>query len=182
RAVHPRGAAGAPRSAAVTFKATPMPLLGPQIKAGDKAPDSKVANGPTPTVTLADTPAKARMFSVVPSLDTPVCSMQTRTFDKGLAELGDKVASYTISLDTPFAQKRFCTDANVGTMQTLSDQHDGSFGKNYGVLLEGLPVPRLTRAVFVADKTGKLTHVEYVSEVTNEPNYDAALRALKAAA
>jgi thiol peroxidase len=122
------------------------------------------------------------MFSVVPSLDTPVCSMQTRTFDKNLAELRDKVACYTVSLDTPFAQKRFCSDANVGTMQTLSDQHDGSFGKNYGVLLGGLAVPLLTRAVFVVDRGGRLTHVEYVAEVTNEPNYDAALKALKAAA
>ena len=170
------------RAAAVTFKGNPMTLVGPQLKPGDKAPDFTCANSAATTVSLKDTPPKARMFSVVPSLDTPVCSMQTRTFDKGLAELGDKVASYTISLDTPFAQKRFCTDASVGTMQTLSDHHDGSFGKNYGVLLEGLAVPLLTRAVFVVDKTGKLTHVEYVSEVTNEPNYDAALRALKAAA
>ena len=170
------------RAAAVTFKGNPMTLAGPHLKPGDKAPDFTCANSAATTVSLNDTPAKARMFSVVPSLDTPVCSMQTRTFDKGLAELGDKVACYTISLDTPFAQKRFCSDANVNAMQTLSDQHDGSFGKNYGVLLEGLAVPLLTRAVFVTDKTGNLTYVEYVSEVTHEPDYDAALRALKAAA
>jgi thioredoxin-dependent peroxiredoxin len=169
------------RAAAVTFKGNPMTLVGPQLKPGDKAPDFKAANSAATTVSLTDTPAKARMFSVVPSLDTPVCSMQTRTFDKGLAELGDKVACYTVSLDTPFAQKRFCSDADVKNMQTLSDQHDGSFGKNYGVLLEGLAVPLLARAVFVVDKAGKLTHVEYVSEVTNEPNYNTALAALKAA-
>jgi thiol peroxidase len=170
------------RAAAVTFKGNPMTLVGPQLKPGDQAPDFKAANSAATTVSLKDTPGKARMFSVVPSLDTPVCSMQTRTFDKGLAELGDKVACYTVSLDTPFAQKRFCSDADVKNMQTLSDQHDGSFGRNYGVLLEGLAVPLLARAVFVVDKAGKLTHVEYVSEVTNEPNYNTALAALKAAA
>lgn len=170
------------RNAAVTFKGNPMALVGPQIKPGDKVPDFKVAKDAGSTMSLADTPAKARMFSVVPSLDTPVCSMQTRTFDKGLAELGDKVATYTVSLDTPFAQKRFCTEAGVASMQTLSDQHDGSFGRNFGVLLEGLAVPLLTRAVFVVDKSGKVTYVEYVPEVTHEPNYEKALAALKAAA
>ena len=170
------------RAAAVTFKGNPMTLIGPQLKPGEKAPDFKVAKDAGTTVSLADTPGKARMFSVVPSLDTPVCSTQTRTFDRGLTELGDKVASYTISLDTPFAQKRFCTEANVAAMQTLSDLHDGSFGRNYGVLLEGLAVPVLARAVFVVDKAGKIAHAEYVSEVTHEPNYEAALRALKAAA
>lgn len=170
------------RNAAVTFKGNPMTLVGPQIKPGDKAPDFKLAKDAGTTVGLADTPAKARMFSVVPSLDTPVCSMQTKTFDKGLTELGDKVATYTVSLDTPFAQKRFCTEAGVSTMQTLSDQHDGSFGRNFGVLLEGLAVPLLTRAVFVVDKSGKVTYVEYVPEVTHEPHYEKALAALKAAA
>src|SRR5262249_43319804 len=170
------------RSGGVTFKGNPQTLMGPQLKSGDKAPDFKVANGATTTVSLADTPAKARMFSVVPSLDTPVCSIQTRTFDKGLAELGEKVATYTVSLDTPFAQSRFCGDARIMSMKTWSYQHNQSFGQNYGVLIEGLAVPLLARAVFVVDKGGKLTHVEYVSEVTNEPNYDAALKALKAAA
>ncbi|HVK09086.1 MAG TPA: thiol peroxidase [Gemmataceae bacterium] len=170
------------RAAAVTFKGNPMTLIGPLLKAGDNAPDFKTANGATTTLSLADTPAKARIFSVVPSLDTPVCSVQTKTFDKGLAELGDKVASYTVSLDSPFAQKRFCTESGVTTMQTLSDTHDHSFGKNYGVLLEGLAVPLLARAVFVVDKAGKIAYVEYVPEVTHEPNYDKALAALKAAA
>jgi len=170
------------RAAAVTFKGNPMTLIGPQLKPGDKAPDFKVANGATTTLSLAETPAKARIFSVVPSLDTPVCSVQTRTFDRGLTELGDKVASYTVSLDTPFAQSRFCTEANIKSMKSLSDQHDQSFGKNYGVLLEGLSVPLLARAVFVVDKAGKIAHAEYVAEVTHEPNYDAALKALKAVA
>lgn len=170
------------RAAAVTFKGGPMTLVGPEIKKGDQAPDFKCANTAASTVTMADSAGKARLISVVPSLDTPVCSMQTKTFEKGLADLGSKVVSYTVSLDTPFAQKRFCTEAECTTMQTMSDQHNGSFGSNYGVLLEGLAVPLLTRAVFVVDKNGKVAHAEYVPEVTHEPNYDAALAALKAVA
>ena len=170
------------RAAAVTFKGGPMTLVGPEIKKGDWAPDFKCANTAASTVTLADSAGKARLISVVPSLDTPVCSMQTKAFERGVADLGTKVACYTVSLDTPFAQKRFNDDADVKTMQTMSDHHNGSFGNNYGVLLEGLAVPLLTRAVFVVDKTGKVAHAEYVPEVTHEPNYDAALAALKAVA
>ena len=165
----------------VTFKGEKKNLAGPELKAGDKAPDFACLNG-LDTVTLAQTPAKARLFSIVPSLDTPVCSSQTKKFDEALAALKDKVASYTVSLDLPFAQKRFCTAEHVGNMTTLSDTHNHSFGKNWGVLIEGLPLPLLARAVFVVDKTGKITYVEYVSEVTNHPNYDAAVAALKAVA
>ena len=92
------------------------------------------------------------------------------------------MASYTVSLDLPFAQKRFCGDKSVKNMQTLSDVHNQSFGKNYGVLIEGLPIALLARSVFVVDKTGKITYAEYVKEVTDHPNYDAALNALKAVA
>ena len=160
-----------------------MTLVGPQLKSGDKAPDFKVANSAASTLTLGRD-ARAR----------PGCSASSRRSTRRCAafrprrsiasspQLGDKVASYTVSLDTPFAQKRFCTDADVKNMQTLSDQHDQSFGQNYGVLLEGLAVPLLARAVFVVDKGGKITHVEYVAEVTHEPNYDAAMKALKAVA
>ena len=104
-----------------------------------------------------DTPAKARMFSVVPSLDTPVCSQQTKKFEDGLKSLGDGVAAYTVSLDLPFAQKRFCGAEGVSTMTTLSDVHNHSFGENWGVLIEGLPLPLLARSVFVVDKTGTVT-------------------------
>jgi thiol peroxidase len=110
-----------------------------------------------------------------------VCSEQTKKFEQGVASLKDKVASYTISLDSPFAQKRFCSAENISTMQTLSDTHDHSFGQNYGVLIEGLSIPLLSRAVFVLDKTGKITYLEYVPEVTSHPNYEKALEALKAA-
>jgi thiol peroxidase len=166
------------REKAVTFKGEPKTLVGPQLKPGDAAPDFKCLNGLAP-VTLADTPKKARMFSVVPSLDTPVCSTQTKKFDEGLNALGDKVACYTVSLDLPFAMKRFCTAEGVKSMQTLSDVHDQSFGKAYGVLIEGLPLALLARAVFVVDAAGKITYVEYVPEIGSEPNYAAALDALK---
>jgi thiol peroxidase len=165
----------------VTFKGNAVNLAGHALKPGDNAPSFKCLKG-LDAVTLADTPAKARLFSVVPSLDTPVCSMQTKKFDDGLKALGDSVACYTVSLDMPFAQKRFCTAEGVSTMQTLSDVHDQSFGKNWGVLIEsGLPLKLLARAVFVVDKNNKITYAQYVPEVTSEPNYDAALDALKAA-
>jgi len=133
------------------------------------------------SVTLATTPKKARLFSAVPSLDTPVCSLETKKFDDAIAALKDQVACYTVSLDLPFAQKRYCGDQKIASMQTLSDVHNQSFAKNWGVLLEGLPIPLMARAVFVVDKNNKVTYVEYVSEVTSEPNYDAAIAALKAA-
>jgi thiol peroxidase len=169
------------RPNAVTFKGKPLTLVGPQRKAGDRAPDFACLSGLDQLVTLAQTPAKARLFSVVPSLDTNVCSTQTRRFEEALASLKDRLASYTISLDTPFAQKRFCTAEGVANMQTLSDLHDHSFGKNYGVLIEGLLLPLLSRAVFVVDKNGTITYAEYVPEVASHPNYDAALAAIKSA-
>jgi thiol peroxidase len=167
------------RASAVTFKGNPLTLVGPQLHAGQAAPDFACVTGGLEVVGLAKTPAKARLFSVVPSLDTPVCSTQTKKFDEAVAGLGDKVASYTISLDMPFAQKRFCGAENIATMQTLSDLHNHSFGEHYGVLIEGLPIPLLARAVFVVDADGKLAYVEYVGEVTAEPNYDKALEALR---
>lgn len=171
------------RANAVTFKGEGKTLVGPQLKPGDKAPDFKCLSGLS-AVTLADTPAKARLFSVVPSLDTPVCSTQTKKFDEAIAALGDKAACYTVSLDLPFAQKRFCGAEGVKTMQTLSDVHDHSFGKNWGVLFEQSPLPikLLARSVFVVDPAGVVTYAEYVPEVTSEPNYAAALEALKKAA
>jgi thiol peroxidase len=170
------------RANAATFKGKPLTLIGPQLKPGDRAPEFECVTSGLEILNLAKTPGKARLFSVVPSLDTPVCSEQTRKFDQALAALKDKVASYTISLDMPFAQKRFCSSENISNMQTLSDTHDHSFGQNYGVLIEGLPMPLLSRAVFVADKTGKLTYAEYVTEVASHPNYDKAMEALKAVA
>jgi thioredoxin-dependent peroxiredoxin len=169
------------RQNAVTFKGTPLTLLGPQLKAGDAAPDFSCLNQGLEKVTLASTPGKARLFSVVPSLDTPVCSEQTKKFEQQLAAMKDQVASYTISLDLPFAQKRFCTAENISNMTTLSDVYNHSFGQGWGTLIEGLPLRLLSRAVFVVGKDGKIAYAEYVPEVTSHPNYDAALAALKAA-
>ena len=170
------------RPNAVTFKGKPANLVGPQLKPGDKAPDFACATASLEIVGLGATPPKARMFSVVPSLDTGVCSEHTKKFNEAVAGLKDKVACYTVSLDLPFAQKRFCTEANITNMQTLSDVHNHSFGQNYGVLIEGLPIPLLSRSIFVLDKGGKITYVEYVPEVTQHPNYEKAVAALKAAA
>jgi thiol peroxidase len=169
------------REGAVKFKGNPVTLAGPEVKPGQKAPDFKALQG-LDVKTLADTAGKARLFSVVPSLDTPVCSTQTKRFEDAIKGLGDNVACYTVSLDLPFAQKRFCGAEGVSAMQTLSDVHDQSFGRNWGVLIEGLPLPLLARSVFVVDKNGTVTYAEYVPEVTSEPNYDAALAALKKAA
>jgi thioredoxin-dependent peroxiredoxin len=170
------------RPNAVKFKGEGKTLVGPQLKAGDKAPAFECVTAPFTVVKLSDTPAKARLFSVVPSLDTSVCSTQTKKFNTALNELKDKAACYTVSLDLPFAQARFCTAEAISNMQTLSDTHDHSFGQNWGVLLEGFPFPLLTRATFVVDKNGTITHAEYVPEVTTEPNYDTALAALRKAA
>lgn len=172
------------RKGAVTMKGNPVDLAGPQLKPGDKAPDftcATVADGLKP-FTLADSRGKARLFSVVPSLDTPVCNKQTRTLNETLSALGDKVAAYTISTDLPFAQTRFCNEAGITSMKNLSDLHDQSFGLHYGTKIEGLPVPLLARAVFVVDPNDVITYVEYVPEIATEPNYDAAIAALKSAA
>ena len=168
------------RPNAVTFKGSPLSLIGPQLKAGDKAPDFACVTSGLEVFGISKTPAKARLFSVVPSLDTAVCSLQTKKFEEQIGAFKDNLAAYTVSLDLPFAQKRFCTAENITNMQTLSDVHNHSFGQNYGVLIEGLPLPLLSRAVFVVDKTGKITYVEYVPEVTTHPNYDAAIAAVKA--
>ena len=166
----------------VKFKDKALALVGPQLKAGDAAPNFACVTGPFEVATLAKTPGKARLFSVVPSLDTPVCSQQTHKFDEAVAALKDKVASYTVSMDLPFAQKRFCSAEHITNMQSLSDTHDQSFGKNYGVLIQGLEFPLLSRAIFVVDKGGKITYCEYVPEVGAHPNYEKAVEALKAAA
>lgn len=165
----------------VKFKGNNVQLVGPELKAGDAADFAAVGNG-LEIINLGKTPAKARLFSVVPSLDTPVCQIQTRKFSQQLNELGDKIACYTVSLDMPFAQKRFCEAEKIANLLNLSDLHNQSFGKNWGVLIQGLPVPLLARAIFVVDKNGKITYVEIVPEIASEPNYDKALAALKAAA
>jgi thiol peroxidase len=165
---------------AVKFKGKPVDLIGRKIQVGEKAPDFSTVSQTLEVVSLSATPCKPRLFSVVPSLDTAVCSAQTKQFDEELAALGHKVAAYTVSLDLPFAQKRFCTTENVRNMQTLSDARDHSFGRNWGVLIDGLPLPLLARSVFVVDDKGTVVYAEIVHEVTEHPNYEAALAALQA--
>ncbi len=167
------------RAGVVTFKGNPLTLLGREVKVGDKAPDFKVVDNGLQAVTLADTAGTARIFVAVPSLDTPVCDLETRRFNEEAAKLGD-VKVYVVSLDLPFAQKRWCGAAGVENVQTLSDYQDRSFGENYGVLIKELKL--LARSVFVVDKNDTVTYVEIVPEVTSEPNYEAALAAAKAVA
>ena len=170
------------RKGEVTMKGNPVDLVGPKLKVGDKAPDFTCVGAGLAVITLADTAGKARLFNVVPSLDTPTCNTQTRHFSEVLKGLGDKVAAYTISLDLPFAQGRWCTDAKVDNVKSLSDVKDHSFGKHYGVLIEGLPIPLLARAVFVIGGDDTIKYVQIVPEIATEPDYEPVLTALKAAA
>ncbi|WP_062233822.1 thiol peroxidase [Fictibacillus sp. FJAT-27399] len=162
----------------VTFKEKPVTLAGKQVKAGDQAPDFKVLANDMSEVTLADSKGSVRLISAVPSIDTGVCDAQTRRFNEEASKL-DNVKILTVSVDLPFAQKRWCAAAGVENVQTLSDHRDLSFGQAYGVAIEELRL--LARAVFVVDSSDKVTYVEYVDEVTNHPNYEAAIEAAKAA-
>jgi thioredoxin-dependent peroxiredoxin len=162
----------------VTFKGKKVTLLGNQVQVGDKAPNFTVLANDLSEVTLDDTKGSVRLISVVPSLDTGVCDAQTRRFNEEASKL-DNVKVLTISVDLPFAQKRWCGAAGVENVQTLSDHRDLSFGKAYGVAIKELRL--LARAIFVVDSSDTVTYVEYVDEVTNHPNYEAAIEAAKAA-
>jgi len=164
--------------AQVTFKNNPVTLVGEEVKVGQKAPSFTVLANDLSPVTLEDTAGKIRLISVVPSLDTGVCSTQTNKFNESAASLSDDVVILTISVDLPFAQKRWCGANNVSAVQTLSDHKDLSFGKSYGVVMEELRL--LARSVFVVDKNDIVTYVEYVSEGTEHPDYEKALEAVKA--
>lgn len=162
----------------ITFKNGPVTLIGNEVKVGDQAPNFTVLANDLSPVTLNNSEGKVRLISVVPSLDTGVCDAQTRKFNEAAAELGDNVVIYTVSMDLPFAQKRWCGAAGIEAVQTVSDHRDASFGEAYGVLIQELRL--LARAVFVVDTDDKVTYVEYVSEATNHPNYEAAIEAVKA--
>jgi thiol peroxidase len=162
---------------AVTFKGNPLTLIGPDIKVGDKAPNFQVIAKDLSPVTLDSSKGKVRLISVVPSLDTPVCDQQTRRFNEEAAKLPTNVEVLTVSADLPFAQARFCGAANIDRVKTLSDHRELSFGQAYGVLIKELKL--LARSVFVVDAADRVQYVEVVKEVTNHPNYDAALAAVK---
>jgi thioredoxin-dependent peroxiredoxin len=162
--------------ASITFKGNPVTLLGNEVKVGDKAPEFKVLANDLSEVTLSDSKGQVRLLSVVPSIDTGVCDAQTRRFNEEASAL-DNVKILTVSVDLPFAQKRWCGANGIENVQTLSDHRDLSFGEAYGVVIQELRL--LTRAVFVVDSTDTVTYVEYVSEATNHPNYEAVLEAAK---
>src|SRR6267154_3361085 len=165
------------RAAGTTLQGNPMTLLGPELKAGDKAPDFDAINASLQPMNLEKTGKAVRVFSVIPSLDTPVCDAQTKRFNEEAAKL-DGIEIYTISMDLPFAQKRWCGAFGVDKVKMLSDHRTGSFGENYGTMIKELRIE--SRAIFVLDKDGTIKHVEYVKEVADHPNYEAALAAAKA--
>ena len=164
------------RSGATTLKGKPLTLIGPELKSGDTAPDFEVVDGTLSPVHLNDTGKKTRIFSVVPSLDTPVCDMQTKRFNEEAAKLND-VDIYTVSMDLPCAQKRWCGAFGVDRVKMLSDHKEGSFGSHYGTLIKELRIE--SRAIFVVAPDNKVKYAEYVKEVSDHPNYDAALAAVK---
>lgn len=161
-----------------TLKGNPLELDGPELKVGDTAPNATVKKSLVDDFNLDEMSGKARIFSVVPSVDTPVCAEQTKRFNKEMSNLPN-VAFFTVSCDLPVAMNRFCGAEGINTerMKTLSDHKDTSFGKAYGVLIPKLRI--LSRAVFVVGTDNKLKYVEYVPEVASHPNYDAVLAAAK---
>jgi thiol peroxidase len=165
------------RAAATTLKGNPLTLIGPELKAGDAAPDFNLVDKGLKPVTLKDTGNHVRIFSVVPSLDTPVCDAQTKKFNEAAAQLPD-VDIYTVSMDLPFAQSRWCGAFGVDRIKMLSDHREGSFGANYGTLIKELRIE--SRAIFVVDRENRIRHAEYVKEVADFPNYEAALAAVRA--
>jgi thiol peroxidase len=166
------------RQGLITFKGGPMTLLGAEVKVGDKAPDFKAVDNGMQLATLDSFRGKVKIISSVPSLDTPVCDMETRRFNEEAGKLPDNVVVLTVSMDLPFAQKRWCAAAGVEKVKTLSDYQSRSFGQAYGVVIKELQL--LARAVFIVDDQDVVRYIEIVPEVTKEPDYDRALNAVKA--
>ncbi len=164
------------RQGAVTLKGNPMTLVGPELKTGDRAPDFQCVDNTLKNVSLAQTGNNVRVFSVVPSLDTPVCDAQTRRFNEEAAKMAG-VDIYTVSVDLPFGQKRYCNTFGIDNVKMLSDHRDVSFGSNYGTLIKELRIE--SRAIFVLDRDNVIRYVEYLKEVGEHPNYERALEAAK---
>jgi thioredoxin-dependent peroxiredoxin len=161
-----------------TLKGNPFKLMGPELKTGDKAPDFELTDNGLKPLKLSDTKG-VRIFSVVPSLDTPVCDMQTRRFNEEASKL-DGVMILTVSCDLPFAQKRWCGAAGVDKVTTASDYKNGNFGEAWGTMIQDLRIE--SRAVFVVDGGNTVTYAQYVPEIGEHPDYEAALSAAKATA
>ena len=164
--------------ASVTFKNNPVTLIGQEVKVGEKAPSFTVLANDLSPVTLEASTGKVRLISAVPSVDTGICDAQTRRFNEELSNV-ENVEVLTISMDLPFAQKRWCAASGLENVHTYSDHRDASFGEAFGVLMQELRL--LARAVFVVDSNDVVTYVEYVAEGTTLPNYEAAIEAVKAA-
>ena len=167
------------RAGATTLKGNPFTLIGPELKPGDDAPDFNAIDSSLKAVTLKDTGSNVRIVSVVPSLDTPVCDAQTKRFNEEAAKLPD-VDILTVSMDLPFAQNRWCNTFAVDRVKMLSDHKEASFGEHYGTLIKELRIE--SRAIFVIDRENKVRYAEYVKEVADHPNYEAALAAARSAA
>lgn len=162
---------------AVTMKGNPVTLVGNEVNVGDDAPNCTLTAGDLSDFQLSSLKGKKVIVSVVPSLDTGICDLQTKRFNKEASNLGEDVAIITISMDLPFAQNRWCGATGSDQIKTLSDHRSGAFGEAYGLLIKGLRL--LARAVFVVDASGTVRYKELVPEITTEPNYDTALKALK---
>jgi thiol peroxidase len=161
------------RKGLVTLKGSPLTLTGNEIKAGDNSPDAELVDNDLRSVRLSSFNGKVRIISSVPSLDTAVCDTETRRFNQEAAKLGGNVTILTISMDLPFAQKRWCGAAGIDKVKTLSDYRDASFGRAFGVLIKELRL--LARSVFVLDREGAVRYIQLVPEITSEPDYDAVL-------
>ena len=169
----------ATREVTVTLKGNPIELAGAELKVGDAAPDFTLQANDTSDVTLASGAGKVRIVATIPSLDTPVCAAETKQFNDDVKAL-DGVEVLVVSMDLPFGQKRWCGAEGVENVQSLSGHRCTKFGEDYGVLIKGGALDRcLARAIFVIDGDNKLTHVEYVREIAEHPNYDGALAAAK---
>ncbi len=167
------------RKNAFDLLGTPVTLIGPELKSGDKAPNFEVQANDLSTVTLDSSKGKVRIISVVPSLDTGVCDAQTRRFNEEAAKLGNNVIVLTVSADLPFAQKRWCGAAGVERVQTISDHYSMSFGTAYGTHIKEVRLE--SRAVFVVDSNDTVIYAQYVPAAVEHPNYEAALEAAKSA-
>ena len=166
--------------ATVTLRGNPITLAGNMPKVGDTAPDFTLVGSDMAPITKASLAGKKKVIVTLPSLDTPVCQMETRKFNEQAAALGDNVVVVIASSDLPFAAKRFCTTEGLERVKSGSDLRDRDFGKRWGVAIADGPLQGVTaRAVFVVDENDKITYTELVPEIAQEPNYDAALAALK---
>ena len=164
------------RPGATTLRGNAMTLLGPELKPGEPAPDFDLVNDNLQPVNLEKTGHAVRIFSVIPSLDTPVCDAQTRRFNEEASKMPG-VEIYSVSMDLPFAQKRWCGTYGVDNVKMLSDHKTGAFGESYGTLIKELRIE--SRAIFVVDQENKIQHVEYVKDVADHPDYETALSAAR---